>query len=483
MAITSRHVENTLRTIFKRCVQCPPTAPTCPTCVDGEICSLVPEDCRTCAHMMCMKNPSQVPVSKGPNVGAIAGGVVGGVAFVALLVFLIYWFWIRKRRQQQDAELEEEWANDEVSSQKRNTHYTAMHDTASTRTRGSLANSILSRASNIIQIAYIPGVTNRNGGSGRTSVHAPVPPIPAAHRSQPPKSPLSNEGDALFFRPGDLRDSTWSGTSSINSDKRDTRYDKRDTQYTMASISPSLMRDSVGSEIIMDDASAAPMPATAATRLAPRMVSVKSSTSSNSLSGSSMSPPTPPEESSGGKVKTLQVMMPGQGNSSLSPQPSIRSAGKAKQVTVGGKGRFPIRQVSAASTTSSQHAPAVSSPLAGGRNGDTISPSAIKETDENSKAVEHNGLISNTDFATPTAQPQESPFFDASEYPGSSKPNPYASMSATVDTSRDSMMKRGGKGMGGLSAVLEEAAKRASMTSQDWKSEGEGPFSDKHSIN
>jgi protein OPY2 len=98
--------------------------------------------------MTCINNPNPAPTSSGPNVGAIAGGVVGGIAFVVIVVFMVYWFWIKKRREEQDAELEEEWQQDDITSQKRNTRFTSMHDAASTRTRGSLANSILSRASN-----------------------------------------------------------------------------------------------------------------------------------------------------------------------------------------------------------------------------------------------------------------------------------------------------------------------------------------------
>ena len=431
--------------------------------------------------MKCIDNPNPAPqVSQGPNVGAIAGGVVGGVAFIIVIVLCVYFFWIKKRRAEQDAELEEEWANDEMASQKRNTQFTGIGDEASTRTRGSLAASILSRASNIIQIAYIPGVMNRNG-SGTNSIHAPVPPIPAAHRSQPPKSPLSNEGDMLFFRPGDLRDSTWSGTSSINSDKRDTRY-------TMASISPSLMRDSMASDTFMDDASSQPMPATAATRLAPRMVSVKSSTSSTSLSDGSTRTATTPGEGSG-KPKTLQVLMPGQG-SGLSPSTSIRSAGKAKQVTLGGgKGRFPVRQTSDSSTTTtlSRHAPQVSSPLA-----------------------EKGELEVGMSSPTPPSQPLESPFADgnppryshlwprdATEPPSAAataaaaslRPNPYASMARSISTSTDGPAKNRGKSIGGLSAVDEESLKRLSKTSEvlleedrSGRKSDDSPFSDEHSI-
>lgn len=479
----SYEVEHTLRTIFKRCVKCPDETPSCPTCKDGQICSLVPQDCNTCPYMTCIANPSPTPKSRGPNVGAIAGGVIGGVAAVAIVVFLIWRFWIKKRREQQELEAEE-WEEDDIAQQKATHQFNAMHtDTVSTRTRGSLANSILSRASNIIQIAYIPGVTNRNG-SGHNSLlgAAPVPPIPAATRgSQPPKSPLSNEGDALFFRPGDLRDSSYSATSSLRSaNNRDTQYNNRQ------SITPSLARSSMASEAYRDDATM-PMPATTVVRAAPRMVSVKS-TPSGSPSESTDSK-TPVSASSHAQFaantpsgKGIQIMMPGQGERP-STSSSLHSNGsqyvKAKQVTLGSKGRFPVRQASDASTaasTLSKHMPAVSSPLA------EIEDDSDEDEDEHARARRS---MMNT--SPPTIQPVESPFFDASERPPASSstrgPNPYASMGSTIGTVMDDRPKRGGKGMGGLSAVIEEATKRASRVPSHDGLGGKrdaSPFSDAH---
>lgn len=477
---TRSEVENTLRTIFKRCVECPPDTPACPTCGNGEICSLIPQDCGTCAHATCIENPSSPP-SKGANVGAIAGGVIGGIVFVSVVVFLVWRFWIKKKRERQDRELEEEWEEDDIAHQKSMDFRSTMGDAASTRTRGSLANSILSRASNIIQIAYIPGVTNRNNSSILET--NPVPPIPAALRgSQTPKSPLSNEGDALFFRPGDLRDSTWSATSSIRSGQAG----NRDTQYTMKSITPSLARSSMASELYQSDVPA--IPATTVARAAPRMVSVKSSNSTETMN-SSKSPASSTDNSSKGP----QIMMPVSGDMP-SKQNSVR--GKAKKVVVGGKGRFPIsRQVSEAS---SNHAPNRSSPLA-----QKDEPSADESGDEEHARARKSLLRNETtggsdmqDFATPAAQPAESPFFDATEaapavntsVATAARPNPYASMASTVSTETSPTQKRGGKGMGGLSAVLEEATKRASrqvshegLGGRDKEEQGADPFSDSHS--
>jgi len=480
----SSEVERTLRTIFKRCVQCPDENPTCPPCSNSEICSLVPTDCNTCAHMVCVRNPSSSTPSSGPNVGAIAGGVVGGVAFVGLVVFLLWYLWIRKKRAQQEAEAEE-WEEDDIAQQKSVHHFQAMQqDAASTRTRGSFANSLLSRASNIIQIAYIPGVTNRNG-SGHNSLmgSSPVPPIPAARRDMP-RSPLVNDDGALFFRPGDLRDSTWSASSM---------GDKRDTQY---SLTPSLARSSVTSGIYRDDGTEVPMPAQQIVRAAPRMVSVRSGSShSPGETPGSQTPVSASDHSDfaantpAGKGKGFQVMMPGERPNTSG---SMQSSGsmKAQQITIGSKkGRFPVRQPSDSSTlTIGKHAPNVSSPLAGSEDSDD------EEEDEHARARQSLINTSKEVSSPPAMQPVESPFFDASEKPSSSaqvatsstqRPNPYKSMAATVGTGLDDRPKRGGRGMGGLSAVIEEATKRASrVPSHDGLGgkRDQSPFDDAHQI-
>lgn len=486
--------ERVMRTIFRRCLSCPDETPTCPPCTNGQICSLVPSDCNTCAHNICIDNPSPpAPASSGPNVGAIAGGVVGGVVFVGLLVFLVWRFYIRKRRAQQDAQAE--WDEDDIAQQKA-AFQSMQHDAASTRTRGSLANSFLSRASNIIQIAYIPGVTNRNGSSHNSMLGAsPVPPIPAARGT--PRSPLSNKDDALFFRPSDIRDSRLSAASSA--------ADRRDTQYTRSSLAPSLARSSMASGVYHDDATIEPMPATQISRVMPRMVSVKPSTSSGSPTENSdaPSPASGPAyidfgaTTPGGKAAPVQVFMPGQGESS-STGGSLRGKGafgKAQQITVGGKtkGRFPVRSVSnesASGSTPGRHAPQVSSPL--------VATSADTGDDDDIKDDEH-ARARRSFYQTPTREtsspvpssPMESPFFDAVETPApaataSSRPNPSSSTASSAgSTDIGAPARRGANGMGGLSAVIEEATKRASTPPSHAGLGGKrqpSPFSDDHRI-
>jgi hypothetical protein len=95
--------------------------------------------------------------------------------------------------------------------------------------------------------------------------------------------------------------------------------------------------------------------------------------------------------------------------------------------------------------------------------------------------------------ATPDIQPVESPFFDASESsfhttstsPSGLRLNPYASMAKSVGTSMDDRPKRGGKGMGGLSDIIEEATRRASKVASHGGLGGKrdaSPFSDLHEI-
>ncbi|KAI6787820.1 hypothetical protein KC363_g9041 [Hortaea werneckii] len=491
-------VERTMRTLFKRCVQCPDTQPSCPSCKSGQICSLVPQDCNTCAHMTCIDDPSAAPSSPGPNVGAIAGGVIGGVAVVAIAVFFLWRFWIKKRRAQQELEAEE-WEEEEEGTEakeggsaERQSHRlrSMRSDADSTRTRGSLANSIISRASNIIQIAYIPGVTNRNG-SGRNSVYssdAPVPPIPAAQRGQPPKSPLSNEGDALFFRPGDLRDSTWSATSSLRSGSN------RDTQYTRQSITPSLARSSMASDVYRDDATEMPMPAQTVTRAAPRMVSVKSNNSSNSSPNETSGSKTPVDAAGEhsqfaantlagkGSKGGLQVMMPGQGSRPSTSGSQGSQYGKAKQITVGGQknltgGARPFgKQASDASLTpsmasSKRHAPAVSSPLA-------------EVPDEDDEGDHTPAKDTGAGSTPPLIQPVESPFFDATEKPSTAaaqpRVNPYATMGSSI---AGSGRVGNARGVNALSDIIEEATKRASrVPSHDGLGgkRDQSPFGDQH---
>ncbi|KAH8424355.1 uncharacterized protein LDX57_002106 [Aspergillus melleus] len=226
------------RSIFKRCVKCSDSAPSCPTCDDGYTCTMVSQSCDQCATTKCIPSPSDSnsggsSSGGGNNAGAIAGGVIGGVAFVAIVTFLVWWFFIRKKRkeyaQQAAADGEKSSTSPSANPSRKSTH--------------SIASTVLTRASNVIQIAYIPGVTNRS--PPETPLVPPVPPLPGAHPDQ------------HFFMPGDLRDSSWSDM----------------TTQERQSIAPSL-RSSVATTIYRNNAIVSPMPAQQAMRTRAAVVSI-----------------------------------------------------------------------------------------------------------------------------------------------------------------------------------------------------------------
>ncbi|KAG4430098.1 hypothetical protein IFR05_014424 [Cadophora sp. M221] len=256
--------------LFRRCVECGPETPSCPdTCPDGQICSLVPPTCNQCQKTACVASsaaPSTISTStksssSGPNVGAIAGGIIGGVAVIAVVTYLVWRFCIKTKRQQYE---QENWAEDPDEALEAEKDFTMRRDArASTHTVASIASTVLTRASNIIQIAYIPGVTNRSAPSTPGLLVPPVPPIPIA---------LSDAGTPRyeqehFFMPGDLRDSTYSALSDR-------------TSYA---------RTSVASTIYGKNAVVSPVPAQTMIRGKAAVVSVKS----NGQASGEMTPPVP----------------------------------------------------------------------------------------------------------------------------------------------------------------------------------------------
>ncbi|KAL8934289.1 MAG: hypothetical protein Q9211_005306 [Gyalolechia sp. 1 TL-2023] len=240
------------RNLFKRCATCPDSPPSCPTnCAPGEICSLIPKNCEQCARTQCIGSGSTqstpAPKSSGSSVGPIAGGVIGGLLVVMLITYLVWRFCIKNRREEFD---QNEWRESMAQPEKHNGDF-SMHRgaRASTHTVGSIASTVLTRASNIIQIAYIPGVTNRSVESSPDLLIPPVPPIPAV---SPLSTPPPGQQDQHYFMPGDLRDSTYSGYTADNR----TSYAR-----SRSSMTPSVMRNSVATTVYRNDAVINPVPA------------------------------------------------------------------------------------------------------------------------------------------------------------------------------------------------------------------------------
>jgi protein OPY2 len=239
-------------------VSCSPEAPSCPDCGDGFQCALLPPTCDQCQQTQCVAaaapstttvSPSSKSSNSGPNVGAIAGGVIGGILAIAAVTYLVWRFCIKTKRQQYEQEDWIEEQEEEATAAEKD--FTMRRDArASTHTVASIASTVLTRASNIIQIAYIPGVTNRSAPSTPGLLVPPVPPIPIALSSA--STPRYEQEH--FFMPGDLRDSTYSGISDR-------------TSYA---------RTSVASTIYGKNAVVSPVPAQTVIRGKAAVVSVKS---------------------------------------------------------------------------------------------------------------------------------------------------------------------------------------------------------------
>jgi len=270
----------TTHSLFRRCVQCPPDPPSCPACATDETCSLKAQSCDACASTACVKIgslPGQAAPKKSTPVGGIVGGVIGGILILIALTYLLYRF--RSKRKPRV----ETWDPPE----KRDQSTLSRANRQSTRSAHSIASTVLTRASNVIQIAYIPGVTVRSPPESPNLLVPPVPSIPGGSTINSASS--SPQFEQHFFMPGDLRDSTWSDASSIN---------------TRISVAPSLARQSVATTIYGRDAIVPPIPAQQAFRAQANVVSVKSgsNTPGSSSTPSSRTPQIPqvPRLGSGG---------------------------------------------------------------------------------------------------------------------------------------------------------------------------------------
>ncbi|PHH87657.1 hypothetical protein CDD83_8580 [Cordyceps sp. RAO-2017] len=195
----------------------------CPRCPTGQVCQYtVPSsDCSQCAQTVCMIDDSQTASNggngngnsgsgNGPSAAPIAGGVIGGLVLIATLTYLVWRFLIKPKRArmaQQSIYTSKTTRDVEKDNASRITHRSSTH------TVHSIASTVLTRASNIIQIAYIPGVTNRATPNSSAVLVPPVPPIPMHHTAG---NRGSNQDDQHFFVPGNLRDSTYSGISEFS---------------------------------------------------------------------------------------------------------------------------------------------------------------------------------------------------------------------------------------------------------------------------
>ncbi|KAF9882315.1 hypothetical protein CkaCkLH20_00351 [Colletotrichum karsti] len=248
------------------CLKCEDKAPSCPTnCKDDEFCSFTIPTCNQCAQAICAKDDSKSSSSSssGPNTGAIVGGVIGGLAVIAIVTYLVWRFFIKTKRQSIIQESYIEDIHEKTINEKLEPPRATNRD--STHTVHSIASTVLTRASNIIQIAYIPGVTNRATPTSPTLLVPPVPPIPM-HASNSAASSPSPYEEPHFFVPGELRDSTYSGISGYS----DRTSVARTSYAPRSSIAPSIASTIYGKNAVVV------APAQTGMRAKAAVVSVKS---------------------------------------------------------------------------------------------------------------------------------------------------------------------------------------------------------------
>ena len=490
--------------LFRRCLNCPTTPPPCPSCASDEVCSLIASSCNTCAVTMCSKVGAQ-PTSNassgsgGAAAGPIAGGVVGGVALVCIVTYLVWRLCIKNRRQSYNPN---DWPETEPMEKDEGDFSVQRDARASVHSVRSIASTVLTRASNVIQIAYIPGVTIRS----ESNLVPPVPPIPAASPGHSTATTPQPGQDQHFFMPSDLRDSTYS----------DYTVDPR-ISYARSSMTPSVARGSVASTAYRGSAAINSLPAQTAIRGKANPVAVKSG-GNNSLSGTprSNTPPVPlidrrryaprddaiqtntssPIVARLGVPKAVNVKKAQSHNNiaaaaSIAREPSPIS--EMSDEKAGNSLIIPERQVS---VVSSRH------------NGDSSTFDDVSSSDEESPAdaslMGHDKLPHFAKAQSLSSKSRDSPFKSPSSAPDlRNSPSPMVSSLSSSSPDSEAQQatreqKKLHKRSGSLNQIIEEAARRASreprhgglgslgsMTMMtNWnKEQREGPFSDAHAAN
>lgn len=448
-------------------------------------CSVSTKSCTSCAVSTCVKigsvspSPNPTPIHKAPVAGAIAGGVIGGIVVILLTTWLVWRFCIKRRREEFD---ETSWPEESFGPEKGGDQFTLHRDArASTHTVGSVASTVLTRASNTIQIAYIPGVTNRSVESSPDLLVPPVPPIPAASNQSSNASTPHFTQDQHFFMPGDLRDSTF---SDFTDDGR--------SSFARLSIAPSMARSSVATTIYRNNAVINPVPAQTVTRAKAVAVSVnpsgKNSPTDTPRAGT---PPVPTVDQrhvqrsfNTASPIVARIGTPKAVTVTKSPSTNTTNPSTGHDMTNNEQSRTPlVKKVSV--TEPVQHTGAYSTFDDASSDEETPHVEARKSLMGHARSSPEAVVVENTPsswkspFKTPSSPPETKP--SALNSSSLSPPN----------TGRDGRQHKH-KNSGSLNQIIEEATRRASReprhgglgsvggaTPGSWKKDA-GPFSDAH---
>ncbi|KAA8914089.1 hypothetical protein TRICI_002986 [Trichomonascus ciferrii] len=206
------------------CKKCTET-PKCPACPDGEECTLTTQTCDACAEGICQKKSTGSDSdsdSPSVNKGAIAGGVVAGVVVVAAVIGFLLWRYVfsekAKRRREEEAA---ERAAEAAAASEKSDGGGGGGSRMSSATLSSV-NTSMTRGSNIIPIAYIPGVTNRTDSD--------APPVPDI-----------NQYSQTFSADDILRHSQMSRSSIATTNYRGSTAEISAAMMTAVNVKPNLV--------------------------------------------------------------------------------------------------------------------------------------------------------------------------------------------------------------------------------------------------
>lgn len=156
------------------CVICS-SAPLCPSCKKNEQCSMSTQTCDKCPTTFCeliVDDISATNTLSSAQIGGIAGGISG--LFFIIVVTGIF-FLLKRYRKRMDVDFEsgigEEMKglgqfddNSNIPGTRQNRNYDSRYNQGKRLSQNSLStmtNSVLTKASNVLNIGYVPGVTSR----------------------------------------------------------------------------------------------------------------------------------------------------------------------------------------------------------------------------------------------------------------------------------------------------------------------------------
>lgn len=166
------------------CVICQNT-PSCPVCSDNEQCAMTTQTCSECPKTYCLAITSNYNDTHSDSLtNAQVGGIAGGLSALVLVIIigLIYYLFKKvKASAQADFELgineemkeltgifdnsydyeDSRLKSDSERANRRRTMATGNeHKRMSQTSLSTVANSVLTKASNVLNIVYVPGVTS-----------------------------------------------------------------------------------------------------------------------------------------------------------------------------------------------------------------------------------------------------------------------------------------------------------------------------------